>query len=95
MIKKNKFLLYDIDHSGMTPLMRAVKRGHYELVELLIKSGSFVDHEDFLGRTALYFALLNQQQDILRLLLMNKAYPWNSNHSYDKLCWNTQVLIAL
>lgn len=53
-------MLYDIDHSGMTPLMRAVKRGHYELVELLIKSGSFVDHEDFLGRTALYFALLNQ-----------------------------------
>jgi ankyrin repeat protein len=35
-----------VDHNGQTPLYYAVRGGKYDAVELLIKKGANVNHED-------------------------------------------------
>ena len=44
--------------NGLSALMRASSRGHYEMVKLLLKKGARVDLQNSLGRSALMNASL-------------------------------------
>ena len=56
--------------------MKAVKEGLYSAVENGLKSGRInVNATDPLGRTALFYAIENNQLEILKLLLDNEANP--------------------
>ncbi|MFN9942842.1 MAG: ankyrin repeat domain-containing protein [bacterium] len=57
----------------MTGLHHCVRRGHYELCELLILNSSHIDALDICGRTPLYFSLVNQHFNVFSLLLYYKS----------------------
>ncbi|KRX04983.1 Ankyrin repeat-containing domain [Pseudocohnilembus persalinus] len=91
MLRFNKYLLYDVNHFGMTPLVQACKLKYYIMAKELIQSGSFLDDEDMLGRSSLYFSIQNQDLQLFKLLLYSKASPWNkSGTQYEQLCIQTK-----
>ena len=63
-----------------TPLMRAVDNRHLESARLLLKQGrSRVDAKDEADNTALHYAVANQQEAMVKLLLQFGADPVHAN----------------
>lgn len=95
ILKTNKYLVYDYDWINLTGLHWACKRNHERVAELLIKKGADVNAKDLLGRTCLYFALLNQNIKLIKLLLYNEASPWSSpsDCNYKDLCGNNPKIV--
>jgi len=64
---------------GWTPLLRAVQRGHFDIVDLLLREGANVRFRDPWGRTCLHLALFDSdvrdQEPLLRSLLSAGADP--------------------
>jgi hypothetical protein len=53
----------------MTGLHWSCKRGHIEIVKLLVKHGADIDFQDIIGRTALYFAIVSGNNEIVEVLV--------------------------
>lgn len=83
---------------GETPLIIASKFNRIDIVSLLLKSPDIqVDHQDFNGRTALFYSAINGHQDVCVLLLRaganrNPLPPCQpadtSNSATDGLPWS-------
>ena len=58
---------------GRLPLVEAARRGFCNVAELLIEKGSNVNLRNKKGKTPLYFAVENKDEQLIRLLLKNKA----------------------
>ena len=58
---------------GQTCLFAAVRCGHPELCELLINEGTSMEAITQRGQTALAWAAMHQQYDIVKLLIDRKA----------------------
>jgi hypothetical protein len=67
--------LDDIDEYGFTPLIECAIARQIEIAEALIDRGVNVNKPDVTGRTALHWAVDNEQLELVRLLLLNKADP--------------------
>ncbi|ONK63971.1 uncharacterized protein A4U43_C07F20790 [Asparagus officinalis] len=61
------------DSEGRTPLHWAVDRGHYNVVELLLKKNADVNAKDNEGQTALHYAVLCEREAIAELLVKYNA----------------------
>ena len=59
-LKKEKYLIYEYDYFNMTGLHWSVKRGHHEIIDLLLKNGSYNEFIDIYDRTPLYYAIENK-----------------------------------
>lgn len=57
-----------IDHTKVTPLMRAAENGYYKHVEMLLQYGACVDIEDDQGFKALDYATKGKHEDTVRML---------------------------
>ena len=63
-------------HNGMTPLMVACKRGHYGIVQRLLKTQKVnVNAQDSNGLTALHFSVQSNSVEIVCTLLLKGADP--------------------
>jgi uncharacterized protein len=58
---------------GKTPLMYAAEAGHTEIVELLIKFGAIINAQDKMSRTALSYAIAENNVESVKLLLDHGA----------------------
>jgi len=56
-------------------LIWAAKRNYTLMVRMLLKAHSRPNYSDLAGRTALYFAVLNDNEEMVRILLCFKADP--------------------
>jgi ankyrin repeat protein len=74
------------DHHGWTRLMVASRRGHTDMVELLLAHGGG-QHIDYqppnFGSTALHYACISGRAGMVRLLLGAGADPHVENHCGD------------
>jgi len=89
-IKKILDFKFDVnmqDGEGVTPLILAVKEGNYEIVKLLLKNGSDVDHKS-IYETALMQAVTQGYKDIIKLLLDNKADVNVQVHGGEVALWH-------
>jgi len=63
------------DRAGGTPLLRAVERGDYEVVHLLVDFGADVNASDVRrGATAVHRAVARRDVEMIRYLLSHGAY---------------------
>lgn len=75
---------YDIFH-GQTPLMWAAKQGHPPVCEALLSAG--VDPNkatEYSKETALHFAAINNQVEVIKVLLKWKADPNMQDWEYEQ-----------
>lgn len=87
LLNDNRYLIYQIDAIGKTPLHRACKSDSKEIVELLLGYYPDINKHDKNGLTPLSEAILNDNLEIVRNLLVNKAKPWfDGNGSYKNIC---------
>ena len=75
LIETDPFLVYEFDEMHQSGLIWAVKRNLTSMVRLLLKFHSRVNYRDIAGRTAFTFAVLNNNEQIVRILLCYKADP--------------------
>ena len=68
-------LLDDIDEYGFTPLIETVITRQTSMAELLISRGVDINKPDVTGRTALHWAVDNNDIELSRLLLERGANP--------------------
>ncbi|MBF0381941.1 MAG: ankyrin repeat domain-containing protein [Magnetococcales bacterium] len=62
-----------MDLQGQTPLMWAAQNGEVKIAKQLLKAGADVNAADWWGRTALTFALTQNNKDFITLLIEHKA----------------------
>ncbi len=67
LCEHNKENINARDSNGYTPLMMVTKKS--ELVEYLLRSGADVNAQDNQGRTALHWAVLEKNLEVIKLLL--------------------------
>ena len=60
------------DRNGMTPLLHAAAAGDLDIVQWLLRNEADVDARDSRGRCALYYALVNKHERIVRDFLARK-----------------------
>ena len=77
------------DVDGSTPLMRASKCGHADVVQLLLEAGAEKDFRDLSGGTALMCAACSGRVSVVRLLLGAGAQK-----DVHDLLGNTAVILA-
>ncbi|CAN8066986.1 unnamed protein product [Agarophyton chilense] len=57
------------DQDGLTPLMRAVDRNEFQIVDVLVEAGANLNAGDEDGQTALHYAVCCDHSDMVGLLL--------------------------
>lgn len=71
----NKFLVFDFDDSGQSGLIWACKMNFTNIAKYLIDNHSRINWQDIAGRTALHFAVLNNNYTLAKYLLLHLADP--------------------
>jgi hypothetical protein len=71
ILKVDRFQVFQYNESWQTPLILAVKHGHKETAKLLISFGADCNWRDIVGRSPLFYAVQNQDVDLVILLIAN------------------------
>src|SRR4051812_31596738 len=67
--------LDDIDEYGFPPIIECAIAKQADIAKQLLLRGVKIDKPDVTGRTALHWAVDNNDLDLCRILLQNKANP--------------------
>jgi ankyrin repeat protein len=73
LLLENNASLYKSNKQNESPLMVASKKGHENLVRLLLSLGSRPDTKDLNGNTALHLAVLNNHEEIALYLINSRS----------------------
>jgi ankyrin repeat protein len=69
------------DDQKQTPLLYALQRGHLSVVRMLLRYfNPSVDCEDYKGRNAIWYAVANCDEDLVRLLLELQSDIWMTDY---------------
>lgn len=79
LLKINKNYIFEYDYFHQTGYHWAAKRGHTEILELLIKKGNHINMYDYNKRTPLWLASKNNQIETCVVLLNHGANPFLQN----------------
>ena len=81
--------------AGDTPLLNAVRRGHYDITKRLINAGADVNFPGKFGVTALMVAVENGNMDLYRLLLNSHADINAACSSFSGAYWSALDAAAI
>ena len=71
IITLSRYIVHSYDWNKFSCIHWAVKRGYIDIVVLLLNKGADIEEEDPLERTPLWYALHNNNTDIVLLLLLS------------------------
>jgi hypothetical protein len=71
-------LVYEFDHLHQTRLHIAAKKNDEAMVAALLKLGAHADSLDSFRRSALFYAIENQNTNVVYRLLIKNASPWST-----------------
>jgi hypothetical protein len=74
-IKNHAPVLNEIDEYGYTPLIQTAIVNSVPKAKLVLAAGADIDFTDLTGRTALHWAVDNNNMELARLLLEHRANP--------------------
>ncbi|CAD8153346.1 unnamed protein product [Paramecium octaurelia] len=78
MLEKCRFYAFDVNEYFQTALHICSRKGYMAIAEILLSYGTYPDAKDVNYKTPLYYALVNKQKDIVKLLLIQQCNPWSS-----------------
>ena len=70
-LQADRFQVFQYNESWQTPLIMAAKLGHIEITKILISFGSDCNWRDIAGRSALFYAVQNEDVDLCITLIAN------------------------
>jgi len=76
ILESNKELVNQRDEEGKTPLIIAAHKGQSKMMKFLISKGASIKTADNLGNSSLYYAIMNEEEDLQRqkiILLISKG----------------------
>ncbi|CAD8115721.1 unnamed protein product [Paramecium sonneborni] len=79
MLDSDKSYIGSFNEQGQYAIHIGVMIQSLEMVKLLLYYGANVNSEDFFLQKPLYFALVTDNQEMIRLLLACRASPWDEN----------------
>ena len=79
LLADDRFLVYQHNELRQTPLHVAAKRNLYDIVTLLIRHHSDVNAKDSMGKTPLYYSVLNCYREMTTLLIANMSSCFTSD----------------
>ena len=85
MLADDRFLVYQHNELRQTPLHVAAKRNHLDIAVLLIRYHSDVNAKDSMGKTPLYFSVLDCYKDMTILLIANMSSCFTSDAQGNNL----------
>ncbi|CAK65728.1 unnamed protein product (macronuclear) [Paramecium tetraurelia] len=77
MLDKCRFYAFDVNENFQTALHVCARKGYLQIAKLLFQLGTYPDVRDVSNRTPLYYALINNQKELVQLLLSHKCNPWS------------------
>ncbi|CAD8142325.1 unnamed protein product [Paramecium pentaurelia] len=77
MLDKCRFYAFDLNENLQTALHICSRKGHLQIAKILFQYGTYPDARDVSNRTPLYYALINNQKELVQLLLSHKCNPWS------------------
>ncbi|CAK73240.1 unnamed protein product (macronuclear) [Paramecium tetraurelia] len=77
MLDKCRFYAFDVNENFQTALHICSRKGHLQIAKILFQLGTYPDARDVSNRTPLYYALMNNQKELVQLLLSHKCNPWS------------------
>ncbi|KAM3139272.1 SPT3 Dosage dependent suppressor of Ty-induced promoter mutations-like protein [Paramecium bursaria] len=90
-LQKFPTLIKSFDEFGYTALHLAVMRNYRKLSHYLLDCGNEVNAEDQFGQRPLYFAILNDNFEMMKLLISYGASPWDMDRrDYFPYCRSQQ-----
>jgi len=84
---RNNGLVNQVNVRKETPLIIATKLVRSEIVKMLARFNANVNHQDYLGNTALYYAVDLRETYLVSILLYYKADPYLKNNR-GKSAWD-------
>lgn len=75
-VQKSRYYLFDSNYKKKTCLHIAAEKGFLEMCKIIIDKGCYLDQEDLVGRTALYYSVVNNHKEIVQLILKSQGSPW-------------------
>lgn len=76
LLDRDKYLVHDTDLVGLSGLHWAVKRKFYNIASELIERNANPNARDTTGKTPLIIACANNDVQMVRLLIVNRANPF-------------------
>lgn len=77
------------DLQGISPLHRAIDNGNLEIVKLMIKKNTNLNHADSSGWTPLHIAAMHNDLEMVKILVHKGA-----NMNAKDFCYNTPLAFA-
>lgn len=74
-------MLFQIDEDGRTPIIYAAYLNNLEICQLFITIGCNLDAFSYRYHTAIYYAIVNRNPELLFELLYHGASPWSHPRS--------------
>ena len=85
LLAGDRFLVYQHNEIRQTPLHICAKRNLVEMAQLLIRFNSDVNARDTMGKTPLYYAVINQYKELVTVLIANMSSCWSTDAQGNNL----------